>query len=178
MTYDMWLKVEGGQLPRSFGSVGVLKMFSQKMINYLNQEMNDKFIRKTFRSNNYKLKVTLCRFIATKTAINNGGPGGIEPATLGTGGRCFNHYAVKQGKSSAWKMNWYLEHSKSTSSWDPHPHRWVCTPDQGGSVVYSTASLTEVQSQLRYQTQEGNKNEMVNANETWMAKAKWRNIQK
>ena len=30
-----------------------------------------------------------------------GGPGGIEPATLGTGGRCFNHYAVELGKSSA-----------------------------------------------------------------------------
>ena len=33
--------------------------------------------RETFRSNDYKLKVTLCRFIATKTTR---GPGGIEPA--------------------------------------------------------------------------------------------------
>ena len=33
------------------------------------------------------------------------GPGGILSATLGTGGRRFNHYTFKQGKSSVWKLN-------------------------------------------------------------------------
>ena len=32
-------------------------------------------------------------------------PGGIEPATRGKEGQCINHHDIKQGKSSAMKLN-------------------------------------------------------------------------
>ena len=52
---------------------------------------------------------TGCRVIAIKTVRkkrkNNAGSRRITPATPGTGGQRFNHYAVDLGKSSAWKLN-------------------------------------------------------------------------